>query len=194
MRVPLYPDQMNSNYYNHLKNNLRGDVQGKCNKYGYVMDIFSILSHTDGSMEPEDFKGVAKFDVKFSCRLCRPVVNTGLICRLVTINRAIIKAENGPILVVIAANMINDQQFRHDNNGELINRETNQVLRAGDLIRVTIKRFTPDKKNNRLATIAYLDGIATEEEEAMFKQDLGLSGEVSDGEDSDGEDDESEYI
>ena len=79
----LSPNQMNNNLYINLKKNLKAKVENKCNKIGYILNIYNILSYDEGILEAENFTGSAKYNIKYSARLCCPIENTFIICKIV---------------------------------------------------------------------------------------------------------------
>ncbi len=118
--VALMPHQMDSELYIHLKNNLRKNVVAKCNKYGYVIRIYEILEYNMGEIVPENFTASAIFDIKYSGRLCSPVKNTQIICKISQLSKALIRAGNGPITAFIVPSDYNPTNFTQDNNGNLL--------------------------------------------------------------------------
>ena len=62
------------------------------------------LEHNDEIIEPENHIAAAIFNVKYSAKLCLPVENTYIICKINVINKVLISAENGPIICIIKPN------------------------------------------------------------------------------------------
>ena len=119
--VGLHPSQMNNDIYKHLKNNLIRQMQGKCYKYyGYISKIYNIYSDEKnkltGELIAEDPSASARYKVKFSCKLCKPLRGSTIICEVVNINKQVIFLRNGPINVPIFAvkGQINQKKFIFD--------------------------------------------------------------------------------
>ena len=132
----LSPNQMNNNLYINLKKNLKAKVENKCNKIGYILNIYNILSYDEGILEPEDFTGSAKYNIKYSARLCCPIENTFIICKIENMNKLLIKAKNGPILIIINNNNINTDNFKKDNEQNIIHK--NNTLKVDDYIIIKV--------------------------------------------------------
>ena len=107
-RILIHPQQINNDIYINLKNNLKKKVEKKCNKYGFITKVYKIVDYSDGEIIPENFDASHVFNVKFSCRVCRPVINNKIICKIDLLNKALIKASNGPIICIIGINYINE--------------------------------------------------------------------------------------
>jgi DNA-directed RNA polymerase subunit E'/Rpb7 len=173
-RVLLLPNQMNSNLYINLKDNLKKEVEKKCNKYGYVVKVFKITDYSNGIIEPENMMASAVYNILYSCRICIPLVNTNIICEVTKINPALIRADNGPITSIILTRNINEKNFELDNTGTLnyIKNGKKHPLKPKDMIKMTIiaKRF--NKKDDVIKVLGYLEAMATPKEKQMYYDDL----------------------
>jgi hypothetical protein len=56
---------MNSDIRIHLKANLKKKVEKKCNKNGYVDEVYKILEYGDGIMKPENLSGNVLYNICF---------------------------------------------------------------------------------------------------------------------------------
>jgi len=169
---------MDNKIYINLKRNLEDKVYNRCYKdYGYIVDIFKIDDYNDGVIEAENPFASAIFDVTFSCRICRPVKNTQIICKINRINKILATLENGPILVIITNDRINDKVFFIDNNNNLRYRKDNisYVLKENDFVIVTIKSFIFHNTDTKMKTIGFLDDIASKEDIENFYEDIYYS-------------------
>ena len=54
-RIKLEPYHMNSDIRNNMKMVLKKKVEKKCNKNGFIDEVFKILEFSDGIMIPENF-------------------------------------------------------------------------------------------------------------------------------------------
>lgn len=173
--VALLPNQMNNSLYINLKKNLEKKILNKCYRtYGCIMEIYEITKYTNGIIEAENFMASAKFDISFSCRLCLPLTSKKIICKINQINKLLITAENGPILVIITNERVNNNVFFADKNNNLrykIKDETKQLL-AGDFIVITVNRIRFNHGDRKIKSIGFLDNIASEEEKNMFYEQL----------------------
>lgn len=115
--VGLKPNQMNNDIYKHLKNNLIRKMQGRCYKmYGFISKIYNIEDRQSGELVAEDPSASALYKVKFSCKLCRPLRGTTIVCEVEKINKSVILLRNGPIYVPIfeGRGQINAKKFVFD--------------------------------------------------------------------------------
>lgn len=164
--VMLYPNQMENKLYLNLKTNLINKLVGKCYKnYGLVVKIYKIDEYSDGVIEAEDPTCSAKFVVKFSCRLCIPIKNKEIICRINRMNKELIGGVNGPISIIIPPDKINSHKFFTDTNRNVRVRGGNSdILVPNIYIRVLILTVTFSDYDTQILTIGYLIDIATQDE------------------------------
>lgn len=173
--ISLQPNQMDNKLYINLKKNLENKVLKKCYKdKGYIMEVYKILDYNDGIIEAENPSGSAIFDVKFSCRLCIPLKGKQIICKTNGVNRALITASNGPILLIITSERINSDIFFPDKNNNLRYKkdDTSQILETNVFIKVTILSTTFNNNDNKIKAIGFLNDIATEAEIESYYNDL----------------------
>lgn len=172
--VILYPHQMDNKIYINLKKNLENQVVGKCfSKYGYVVKVINIINYKDGIIEAENTEAAANFDIEFSCRLCAPLKNKTIICQIFRINQLLITATNGPILVIITNDRLNNKVFIKNNNNKIMykNGDKYKLLEPLEHIKVTINSIKFYDKDDQIKAIGYIEDIATEEEKVSFYQD-----------------------
>jgi len=169
--ISLLPNQMNNSIYLNLKKNLEKQVAKKCLKnYGYIMEIYEITEYKNGIIEAENLVGSAKFDITFSCRLCKPLKMKQIVCKIDRINKLMLTAVNGPILVIVTNDRINDKIFFLDNNNNIRYKNDNvsQLLLQGDHILLTITRVKFDNGEQNIKAIGFLDRMVTEDEKMNF--------------------------
>ena len=163
-RILIRPQQINNDIYINLKNNLKKKVEKKCNKYGFITKIYKILDFSEGEVVPENFDSSVVFNVKFSCRICLPVTDTYIICKIDLLNKSLIKASNGPIVCIIGVNYINKKIFSLNNKGDIIDNNTNEVIKSNDYIVVNIKGTNFFPGDERIVILGGLQSLATKEE------------------------------
>lgn len=167
--IVLKPEQMNENLYNNLKQNLLIAYKNRCYKdYGCIMDIIEILSKEIGRCETEDLTASARFNVTYSCILCRPLKGTYIICKIDKLTKAVILAKNGPIAVIIIPDKINDNNFVVFNNNirykDKNNNNSYQSLAPDDIIKIKILNLSFRNNADNISVIGYLDNIASTKE------------------------------
>jgi len=172
-RILIRPQQINNDIYINLKNNLKRKVEKKCNKYGFVTKIYKILDFSEGEVVPENFDSSIVFNVKFSCRICLPVSDTNVICKVDLLNKSLIKASNGPIVCIIGINYINENLFSINNKGDVLNINNNEILKPGDHIIVKIKGTNFFPGDERIVILGGLESLPTDEEiQKYYKENL----------------------
>jgi DNA-directed RNA polymerase subunit E'/Rpb7 len=170
--VALHPSQLNNNIYSNLKQNLSNKLEKRCYKnYGYVSKIYEILERTNKNIIPEDNNACGIFNVKFSCRLCHPLENTQIICKVNLSNDVLVSLVRPPIHVIVSTDddRINHSIFMKDPHEKKIKvKKTGETLEKGMFVKTTIlsKKFTD--KDKRIIILGSLDDIATDEEIEQF--------------------------
>jgi hypothetical protein len=120
-----------------------------------------------GIMIPEDNSSSVTFKIKFSCRLCHPLENTRIICKVNQTADVFISLIRDPIHIIVTTgdDRINGNVFYKDHYEKKIKvKKTNDVLEPGTFVKATIlsKAFTD--KDKKIIAIGTLDDIATDEE------------------------------
>lgn len=171
----LHPMQMNNNIYNNLKRKLVDKLNKKCfGEYGYIIQIYELLTYKNGTMEAENTTASALYDVTFSCRLCKPLKNITIIAEVERINKILVRLQNGPIFVAITNTRINTNVFFKDNSRNLRYKQENKsyILSEGDIVKVTIVQTTFYSGDNHIFALGFLDAIATEDEIESYYKDM----------------------
>jgi DNA-directed RNA polymerase subunit E'/Rpb7 len=170
--IMLTPTQMDNKLQLHLKSNLNNTVKGRCYlNYGHIIKINKIEEISDGIIEQEDSTCNAKFIVKFSCRLCYPVRNKEIICKIDRMNKALISGVNGPIKAIITPDKINKDKFFTDNDRNIRIKSTSQVLESEMYIKVLILASTFNHYDVDIIIISHLQDIATDQEIKLFQKE-----------------------
>lgn len=172
--VMLHPYQMDNKIYINLKKNLENQLQGKCfSKYGFVSKIIEIISYKDGLIEAENTQSAALFDITFSCKICIPLKNTQIICEIDRVNKLLITATNGPIIIVITHNRINENVFFKDNNNNIRYKKDGKslMLQSHDFIKVTLQTIKFHDGDVKIKAIGFINDMATDNEKKKFYVD-----------------------
>ena len=171
--VRIMPSQMDNNIKKHIKNNLEKEHINKCFlDYGYISKILEIVPNYDAEIVAEDPLSCALFQVKFLCELCRPLLNSTVICRTQGVTPPIILLVNGPLDIIIKTSQnINKNAFVFNQkiNTWTIKKESGEqnkyiVVKEGMLMKVKIINKKIINKSERILCIGYLENIASEEE------------------------------
>ena len=177
--VTIVPNQMNNDIYSHMKSNLVRRLEGRCYRnYGFISKVFEILERGEGVMEPENPLGSALYNVKFSCRLCMPLKDKHIICKVERTIPMLTSLSNGPIRVLITNDRINKESFVIGKTGILVkNKLETRPLQSGDIVKVRIDSRKFNNRDNIIMCMGVLEGIATEEQVQQFTSDEFNSGE-----------------
>jgi DNA-directed RNA polymerase subunit E'/Rpb7 len=179
--VRILPSQMDNNIRKHIKNNLEKEHINKCFlDYGYVSKIVEIVPNYDAEIVAEDPLSCALFQVKFLCELCRPLLNSTIICRTGGVTPPIILLVNGPLDIIIKTSQnINKNVFVFNQKlntwtAKKESAEQNKyiVVKEGMLMKVKIINKKIINKSERILCIGYLENIATEEEIRQNEESL----------------------
>jgi DNA-directed RNA polymerase subunit E'/Rpb7 len=178
--VELLPEQMDSNYYLHLKKNVEKKVVGKCNNVGLFTKVIKLTEHTTNNINIENFTGNAEYEVKYIATMCVPLVNTVTILRVEKIifefNDYLINADNGSITCVMPTKA--NVHFLSIRNNQIYMESVDKFLQIGDYIKVLIKTKKVEPGDKRIAIIGKIVNVATDEEVKKFYYNKIVSNET----------------
>lgn len=173
--IILHPSQLDNKIYTNIKQNLIKTLEKKCYKnYGYISKVYEILERSMGIIVPEDNTASVTYKIKFSCRLCHPLENTQIICRVNQTTDVFVSLIREPIHIIATADgdRINGNIFYKDQGDKKIKiKKTNEILEPGTFVKVTIlsKKFID--KDRKIIAIGSLDDIATDDELQQYYTD-----------------------
>lgn len=172
-RVTILPNQMNNDIYSHMKSNLIKRLEGRCYRnYGFITKIYEILDRSDANMEPENPMAAAIYKVKFSCRLCIPLKDRYIICKVEKTIPMLTSLSNGPIRVIVTNDRINKEKFVIGKNGILIKLSNGtKNLNSGDHVKVKIDSRKFNDSDTIIMCMGILEAMATAEESTQFATD-----------------------
>lgn len=169
--VTLHPSQFDNDIYKHLKNNLIRKIQGKCYKqYGHVTKIYKIEELSGGNIVAEDTSASALYKVKFSCKICRPLKKSNIICEVIAINKSLIYLKNGPINVFIfeGNGNINLNNFIYDERRNVllanIGGGKGIPVVAGTYIKIQVISSKIINNSAKILVLGTLENIASKDE------------------------------
>lgn len=135
-RIKLDPHYFNSDLESNLLHILRQKESKKCNKNGFIDEIYQIESHKGGYISPENLSGSAMFDIKYNCRICYPTIRSTIIVQVKTINQELVVGTNGPIFIFIPKEEIDSTFWDFSENFN--NKKTGKKLTENDFVKVEI--------------------------------------------------------
>jgi DNA-directed RNA polymerase subunit E'/Rpb7 len=166
-RVVIEPHQMNSDIRTHLKFNLKKKIEKKCNKNGFVEEVYRVTKDSDGIMIPENLSGNAIYDISYHCKLCIPIEDSIIIGQVKVINQELVVAINGPIMIFIPKDNIDTAYWNPVDNFSHMEKK-NIKLEIGNYVCVKILNKRINKGDTQIKTIGRLLNLATELEVDKF--------------------------
>lgn len=161
-RISIEPYHMNSDIILNMKLILKKKKEKKCNKNGFIDEVYRILEYSDGMMPPENLNGYVIYNITYHCKICIPVENTLIIGHVKVINQELIIAINGPIMIFIPKENIDT------NNWDIVdgykNKSSNTKLVTENYVKIQITDKRINQNDNQIKTIGKLIDIASIEE------------------------------
>jgi DNA-directed RNA polymerase subunit E'/Rpb7 len=170
----LNPEQMNNNVYNNLKQNLIKQLEGKCfRQYGYISKVYNITDYGVGNIPAENPLAAAIFKVTYSCKLCNPLKNTQMVCKIDRTSPILISLLSGPMRIVVTMEHINKNSFYLDKHKNLMykSKTGSNMIEKGAHVKVTILSKTFNDQDDSIMVFGRLDDIANTEEIETFYKD-----------------------
>ena len=167
MTIGLHPSQMDNDMYKLMKNNLIRRYSNKCYKhFGYVYKIYDFEKKSNGALVAEDSSASAKYKVKISCKLCKPLKGSFIVCEVKAINKSLIYVTNGPIHCCIfeGTGNINQDNFVFDNNktmlfGKIDNKHV--PITQGTFVEIKVIDSQIEHNSTRLIIKGTLERVAS---------------------------------
>jgi DNA-directed RNA polymerase subunit E'/Rpb7 len=157
---------MNSDIKNNMKIVLKKKIEKKCNKNGFVDEVYRILEYSDGIMPAENLNGSAIYNITYHCKICIPVENSILLGQVKVINQELIIAINGPIMFFIPKENVDTNTWDIADN--YLNKNAKRKLLAGDYIKIHIMDKRINQNDTQIKAIGKLIDFATPEEVDKF--------------------------
>lgn len=161
-RISIEPFNMNSDIRNNMKIILKKKVEKKCNKNGFVDEVYRILEYSDGMMPPENLNGAAIYNITYHCKLCVPVENTIIIGQVRVINQELVVSVNGPIMIFIPKENVDTNIW--DIPEGYLNKPVKKQLISGDYIKIQIVDKRINQNDSQIKAIGKLLDFASQVE------------------------------
>jgi DNA-directed RNA polymerase subunit E'/Rpb7 len=161
-RISIEPYQLNSDIKNNMKIVLKKKVEKKCNKAGFVDEVYRIIEYSDGIMPLENLNGNIIYNITYHCKICIPIENTIIIGNIRVINQELVIAINGPIMIFIPKENIDTNIW--DISEGYLNKLSKNKLLAGDYVKIQIIDKRINQNDSQIKTIGKLLDYATPEE------------------------------
>jgi DNA-directed RNA polymerase subunit E'/Rpb7 len=191
-RIKILPHQLNSDIRNHMKLNLKKKVEKKCNKNGFIDNVYRITGYRDGIMHPENLSGVVIYDVSYHCRMCIPVENSVLIAQIRLISQDLIFAVNGPIVIFISRDNVDSNIWDIEEN--FLHKKEKDRLKTNRYVKVEIIAKKINNSDHQIKTIGRLLDYATNTEVEKYYGSIIQIDNFIEDEEKDDEDNDSNFI
>ena len=113
-KVILHPRYINKKFEDNILQQLLEEVGDKCIKEGFVVkDSIKIVKRSKGYTLDSNFSGNIYFDIVYKAKVCNPIRDNIIKCKINKINKFGVQASVGPLSVIIAK--------QYHNNKELFN-------------------------------------------------------------------------
>ena len=165
-RIKLEPYHMNSDIRNNMKIVLKKKVEKKCNKNGFIDEVFKILEFSDGIMIPENLDASAIYNISYHCRICIPIENTIIISIIKMVNPDLVVAINGPLLIFIPKNNVDTNIWDIPDNYN--HKKFNKKLTIGDYIKIQITDKRINQCDSQIKVMGKLLDFATDTETEKY--------------------------
>lgn len=164
-KVIVLPRQLNNDLYYHIKSNVKKEIEGRCNKYGYVTKVYEIKNYEEGQIQGIDFNARVVYKVTYSAEICNPIVGSVILCKLMSYNRNIIYLVNGPIQSILDTNYLNKNLFDFNKKNELVYKTTGEVLKHNEtIVKIKVARTTFYTHDQTIIILGNIIDIANEDE------------------------------
>lgn len=161
-RISIDPYQMNSDIKNNMKNTLKKKVEKRCNKNGFIDEVYRILEYSDGYMPAENLNGAAIYNITYHCKICIPIENTVIIGQVRVINQELVVAINGPIKIFMPKENIDTNIW--DIPDGYLNKSKKKKLMSGDYVKIQILDKRVNQNDSHIKAMGKLLDFATDEE------------------------------
>jgi DNA-directed RNA polymerase subunit E'/Rpb7 len=161
-KISLEPYHMNSDIRNNMKMTLKKKVEKKCNKNGFIDEVYKILEFSDCILIPENLNSAAIYNIVYHCRICQPIENTIIIGYIKLISTDLIIATNGPLFIFITKNNIDNNIW--DIPDGFLHKKNNQKLEVGNYVKIQIINKRVNQGDFQIKMIGKLLDFATDDE------------------------------
>jgi DNA-directed RNA polymerase subunit E'/Rpb7 len=161
-RILIEPYHMNSDIKNNMKMVLKKKIEKKCNKNGFVDEVFRILEYSDGMMPPENLNAGAIYNITYHCKICMPIENTIIIGQIKVINQELVIAINGPIMFFIPKENVDTNTW--DIIEGYIHKTEKKKLVIGDYIKIQVVDKRINQNDIQIKAIGKLLDFASKED------------------------------
>jgi len=165
-RISLEPYHMNSDIRNNMKIVLKKKVEKKCNKNGYIDEVYKIIEFSDGIMIPDNLNGSAIYNIAYHCRLCIPIENSIIIAYIKLISTDLIVAINGPLFIFIPKSSVDNNIW--DIPEGYVHKKTAKKLAVGNYVKIQVLDKRINQGDAQIKIMGKLLDFSSEEETEKY--------------------------
>lgn len=127
-----------------LEKKIKSKIGNMCVREGFVdKDTIQVVDRSIGKINSEQFNGSISYNVRYKAMICSPSKGMNVDCRVLSINKMGILAENKPLSIVIAR--------QHQPDKSLL-----KGIDIGDTIQVTILASRFDLYSTEICSIGII--------------------------------------
>ena len=190
-RIALEPYHMNSDIRNNMKIVLKKKVEKRCNKNGYIDEVYKIIEFSDGIMIPENLNGSAIYNIAYQCRLCIPIENSIIIAYIKMISSDLIVAINGPLFIFIPKSYVDNNIW--DIPEGFVHKKTSKKLVLNDYVKIQVLNKRINQGDTQIKIMGKLMDFANKDEVETYYGSKTFKNELSDAQ-VNGTNEESNFI
>lgn len=177
--ISIEPYHMNSDIRNNMLIVLKKKVEKKCNAYGYIDTVHNILTFSDGALIPENLAGNAVYNTTYNCKICLPTENSVIIGLVKVINPEIIVCINGPIMIFITKDNIDNNYWKFTDSYYYT--ETKTKLDTNQLVKIQLINIRINQGDTQIKAIGRLLNLPTKNEiEQFYGSNVAETNETND--------------
>ena len=165
-KISIEAFHMNNDIVNNIFNLLKKKLEKKCNKNGYIINIYNIVEHSDGIIPPENLNGSAIYNVSYNCKMCIPIENTIIIGIVRIINQELIIGTSGPIMIFIPKDNVNIELWNISDG--YIYKNSKVQLEVEHFIKILIIDKRINQNDTQIKALGKLLDIPTKEEISKY--------------------------
>jgi len=169
--INIRPDQMIPGFdiVQVLLDNLRNDIEKKCNSESYIASIMNLTDYKHGMIDRNNSTGHAIYKVRYRAYICSPTKGQTLIAKYDTKIPEKLFAMNGPIMVIIPDDAISDSVFSIDASGDIIFKDEKRKIGIDDYLVVQVERAEYIQNDSKIIIGAKLLGLADKKQIKVFE-------------------------
>lgn len=102
-RISITPLEVQKNINSLILEKVRNNIGDRCFKQGYISkNSIKIIQRSIGNIESSHFNGNIIYNLKLEVKICCPVENDIITCRVIGKNKMGILAKNEPLMIALS--------------------------------------------------------------------------------------------